>query len=464
LGLLAGWGALVMVGALIVSIVLHEAGHYFAARASGMKVTEFFVGMGPRLWSFRRGETEYGVKAFPVGAYVRIIGMNNLEPVDPTDEDRAYRSKGTFRRLAVVLAGPATNLLLAFFLLYALVATAGRPDASAWTVGDVVAGSAADGAGVVAGDRIVAIDGVGVETFSGLKEVIAGSSDDEVVLAFEREGELLEATVPLTFTLSASGAAAIPSDPVLPEDTRVVSVDDVPVRSFTELREALAGGTGEAELMVEVHRQEYRLPATLPIQLPADGGKGFLGVAQEVPLVEPGVVQSVPETVGYYGETVGVIFSGLGQLFSPEGLSNYAGIVADSATPGDPEPAGGPAPALVPVSSGPELVEAPAAERPLSIIGIVQIGSALGQWQEVVFLLAMVNLFLGLLNLLPLLPFDGGHAVVAAYEGIRGAIARRPYRVDIAKLMPITYVVVVLLLGFGLTAVWLDITDPIQLP
>ena len=93
--------------ALFVMIMLHEFGHFIAAKRSGMKVTEFFVGFGPRLWSFTRGETEYGIKAVPLGGYCRIIGMTNLEEVDPQDEPRAYRNKRTGPKVMVAAAGPA---------------------------------------------------------------------------------------------------------------------------------------------------------------------------------------------------------------------------------------------------------------------------------------------------------------------------------------------------------------------
>ncbi len=102
-----GWWGLVVVGGLLVSIVLHEFGHYLTAKQAGMKVTEFFVGFGPKLFSFTRGETEYGLKPLPLGAYVRIIGMNDLEDVEPGDEGRTYREKSYWARLRVVLAGPA---------------------------------------------------------------------------------------------------------------------------------------------------------------------------------------------------------------------------------------------------------------------------------------------------------------------------------------------------------------------
>ena len=113
---------------IVALIMLHEAGHYFTAKRAGMKVTEFFLGFGPRVWSFRRGETEYGVKAIPAGGYVRIVGMSNLEDVDPDEEPRTFRH-GTFgNRLTVILAGVSVNLILAFVLIYAALLGRGLPD------------------------------------------------------------------------------------------------------------------------------------------------------------------------------------------------------------------------------------------------------------------------------------------------------------------------------------------------
>ena len=106
-------------------IMLHEFGHFVAAKRSGMKVTEFFVGFGPRLWSVTRGETEYGVKAIPLGGYCRIIGMTNLEEVEPEDEPRAYRNKRTGPKVLVAAAGPAVHFLIALVLMFAVLFFAG---------------------------------------------------------------------------------------------------------------------------------------------------------------------------------------------------------------------------------------------------------------------------------------------------------------------------------------------------
>ena len=121
---------LIVVVSIIVIVMLHELGHFLAAKRGGMKVTEYFVGFGPRLWSFRRGETEYGIKALPLGGYVKIPGMTNLEEVDPADEGRLYRDKPFHSRLLVAVAGSAVHFLLAFVLLWVLLAFVGVPNSS----------------------------------------------------------------------------------------------------------------------------------------------------------------------------------------------------------------------------------------------------------------------------------------------------------------------------------------------
>jgi len=157
---------LLVIVSIIVIVMLHELGHFMAAKHSGMKVTEYFVGFGPRLWSFRRGETEYGIKALPLGGYVKIPGMTNLEEVDPADESRVYREKPFHSRLLVAVAGSAMHFLMAFVLLWALVSFVGVPDANQVQVQGVATLAGKPGpaavAGLRAGDVIVSIDGTPV--------------------------------------------------------------------------------------------------------------------------------------------------------------------------------------------------------------------------------------------------------------------------------------------------------------
>ena len=116
---------LIVIVAIIAMVMIHELGHFLTAKWSHMKVTEYFLGFGPRLWSFRRGETEYGVKVLPLGGYVKIIGMSNTEEVDPADEARTYRQQPFHNRLMVALAGSFMHFVMAFILLWALFAFIG---------------------------------------------------------------------------------------------------------------------------------------------------------------------------------------------------------------------------------------------------------------------------------------------------------------------------------------------------
>jgi membrane-associated protease RseP (regulator of RpoE activity) len=179
---------LAIVVGIVIMVMLHEAGHYLTAKRAGMKVTEFFLGFGPRLWSFRRGETEYGVKALPLGGYVRIIGMSNLEEVDPADEPRTYR-QGRYRdRMKVVLAGVTVNLLIAFALFFVVIVGRGVADGPSTTVNAVVVGSAAAHAGLHHGDRILAVDDQPVKSWNDLKHAIEGSAGKQLLLTVDRAG------------------------------------------------------------------------------------------------------------------------------------------------------------------------------------------------------------------------------------------------------------------------------------
>ena len=198
LGFLAGWGWAFVVSAIIFMIFMHELGHYLTARATGMKVTEFFIGFGPRLWSIRKGETEYGVKGIPAGAYVRIIGMNNLDPVDPGDEDRSYRVKSFPRKLLVVSAGSIMHFLMALVLLVALLMAYGvNADDGSWEVGSVSDASAALALELDCGDRIIRLDGEEVTDFGSFGDVVEARGGQRVEVVWERDGEVRTDTVTL---------------------------------------------------------------------------------------------------------------------------------------------------------------------------------------------------------------------------------------------------------------------------
>lgn len=213
LGALAGPSLLVIVAVLAAMLFVHELGHYAAARSAGMKVTELFVGRGPRVWSFRRGETTYGLKAIPAGAYVRILGMTDLEEVDPADEPRTYRQQPYWRRMSVVLAGPATHLVLAFACIYAVLVTHGGPngrlgvDPADWAVGVVSEGSAAEVLGIEPGDTVVSVDGVRISTFEDVVGVVRPRGGETASIVWVHDGVERSGSVRLGIRSATSGAA-----------------------------------------------------------------------------------------------------------------------------------------------------------------------------------------------------------------------------------------------------------------
>ncbi len=180
-------------------IMLHEAGHFFTAKRTGMKVTEFFIGFGPRIWSFTRGETEYGVKAVVLGGYCRIIGMTNLEDVEPVDEPRAYRSKGYFARVLVAGAGPAVHFVIALVLMFSILFFAGdtRNERALTKLDQVTVGAKA--AGLLAGDRIVAIGDKKITDWSQVAGAIEHhKAGDHVEIVVDRGGVPITKDVELT--------------------------------------------------------------------------------------------------------------------------------------------------------------------------------------------------------------------------------------------------------------------------
>ena len=183
---------LAIVFGIVLMVMLHEAGHYYTAKRAGMKVTEFFLGFGPRLWSFQRGETEYGVKALPLGGYVRIIGMSNLEEVDPEDEPRTYR-QGRYRdRLKVVLAGVTVNL---DHRVPPLLRGDRRTRCRRGPEHHHHLGRAAERrreAGLQEGDRIVAVDGQPVTGWDPLKAAIEQNGGNQIVLTVDRDGRQVD--------------------------------------------------------------------------------------------------------------------------------------------------------------------------------------------------------------------------------------------------------------------------------
>jgi membrane-associated protease RseP (regulator of RpoE activity) len=365
---------LAIIFGIVALIMLHEAGHYFTAKRAGMKVTEFFLGFGPRVWSFRRGETEYGVKAIPAGGYVRIIGMSNLEDVEPDEEPRTFRH-GTFgNRLTVILAGVTVNFILAFVLIYAALVGRGLPDTLEAEVERVLPESPAAAASVQEGDRIVSINGQQLDVDRDIGEALEDRVGQKTEIVVERDG-------------------------------RGVTLDAIPeARSSSD-----------------------------------DSGIIGVSVSQRVSSYESfNPIAGIPESFKTMGQITRDTGVGIGRLFSPDGIERYSRNFTGDA---------------------PERGSQAESERPRSIVGIVDIGGELvgGNVWSLLFLLGAINLIVALFNLIPLLPFDGGHAAVAVYEQTASKIRGREVRVDFRKLVPVTALVLAVFLTLGLSAMFLDI-------
>ena len=202
-------GVLLFALGIAFTIALHEWGHFTAARYYGMKVRRFFVGFGPEVFSFQRGETVYGLKAIPLGGFCDIVGMTNQDEVDPEDEPRAMRNKPWWQRIIVLLGGIIMNLLIALIILYGLAVTSGLPNQNPDTtavVGEVGcvaprqldaknlapctgSGPAAAG-GVKSGDRIVGVDSTSLQSFEQLREYVKTRPNQTITLHVERRVDL----------------------------------------------------------------------------------------------------------------------------------------------------------------------------------------------------------------------------------------------------------------------------------
>lgn len=458
LALSAGSAVLLIVLLIVGSVIIHELGHFLVAKWSGMKVTQFFIGFGPRIWSIKRGETEFGIKPIWVGAYVKIIGMNNLEEVPPEDEARSYRQQPFWQRFMTVFGGPLANIVLGFVLFVGYLSFVGEPDEESWNIGAVIEGTAADLAGVEPGDRLLRIGDSAISDWDDLTDAIQPNPGEKVALLVERDGKQISLDAVLGERLTADAADAVEG---LAELDRVVSVDGKPVAGYADLQARLEVGV-EYVMLVDRHtvsgvdaRVEVDTKVISP--LPVDGVTGFLGASRGgmEPRALP-IYEAVPRAATTTASMVGAATTGITHIFSPSGLSSFASLVKDATQPEvEPDPDS---------SSTQVLSEADDGARVVSIFGIVQVGADATERSGVgaaIAIVAGLNIFLAILNLIPLLPFDGGHMSVALYEGVRSKISGKRHHADVAKLLPVAYAVVALFVTVGLAAVFLDIARPI---
>lgn len=392
---------------IAATIALHEAGHMISARAFGMRVRRFYVGFGPSVFSFTKGNTRYGVAALPLGGFCDIAGMTAMDELTEDEKPHAMYSKPAWQRIVVLAAGPFVNIVLGLFILFLVAASAGLPDPHAdvrATVGEVTCsadqkaptqpgapaeledctGDGAGGrAGVQTGDIITALNGEELESFVQLRDEVQARPGETVTLDVERgERELqLEVELDSVVRYDASG------------DPQTV------------------GSVGLASAPLDIHR-EYSVVGAIPASL--DYSWFMLKATVQGIIAFPGKIPDVAASI-FGGER-------------------------DQ-------------------------------DGPISVVGASRAGGELVErelWPMFWMMLATLNFFLALFNMIPLPPFDGGHIAVVLWEKIRNGFRRLRGQepggpANYEKLLPLTYGMAALLLTVGVIVIIADLVNPIVL-
>jgi membrane-associated protease RseP (regulator of RpoE activity) len=375
-------GILAFVVALLLSVMIHEFGHYITARKFNMKVTEFFLGFGKRIWSFRKGETEYGIKAIPAGGYCKISGMTPDEIMEPGEESRAFYIARSSKKLIVLGAGSFLHFVLGIVLLFTLLAGVGVNSLTSF-VKEVVPESSAVAAGFQQGDEIKSISGEEISDWARGVELIRASNGAELTFTVLRSGQSVELRA--TPRLTDVGG----------EQRYVLGIiNEVGIKRFGIFRATQESFVLTGSMAVQSVKSLALLPAKIP---------------------------------ELWGQTVG------GQTRDANGLVGVVGVARVSGET---------------LASGDQNWSQ-------------RIGTFL-------LIIASLNIFVGIFNLLPILPLDGGHMAVAIADEVRAFIARlrgrpRPAPIDVQVLTPITAVVVVILIALTLLLLVADIINPISL-
>jgi membrane-associated protease RseP (regulator of RpoE activity) len=397
---------------ILISVALHECGHMWVARATGMKVRRYFVGFGPTLWSTFRpnklGSTEYGIKAVPLGGFCDIAGMTSVEELKPEERPYAMFKQDTWKRVAVLFAGPAMNFVIGLVLIYSIAVIWGLPNLHAPTT--AVVGETQCVAPEVTKGKLGDCTGPGPAALAGIKP-------GDVVLKV--------------------GATAVKNFDEMVTAVRKASGPTPFVVQRTE-----NGASREFTTTVDVTATQ-RFAAKAKSSEPVPTSVGAVGVsAATFPPTQYNLLTAVPATFTFTGDLAVEIGKSLAKI------PTKVGALVHSIGGGERDP-----------------------ETPISVVGASIIGGDTvdhGLWVAFWFFLAQLNFVLGAINLLPLLPFDGGHIAIAVFERIRnlirstrGKVAAAP--VNYLKLMPATYVIIVLVAGYMLLTVTADLVNPIRL-
>ncbi len=444
-------GVVIFVVAILASIGLHELGHMIPAKKFGGKVTQYFIGFGPTVWSKQVGETEYGVKAIPLGGYVKIIGMlppgaddiadevsydaqgNQVtkirksntgmftqlisdaraaewELVGPEDSDRLFYKMPWWKKVIVMAGGPTVNILIAFFIFLAVYSTYGNKTVEVVPGSPVIdsvsqcvipyeeegrdctatdPASPAYDAGLRPGDTVVSFNGTAVTSWDQMRDLIRDNRDGNAVIVYERDGQRLTGTTSTT----------VEARPTSEDDETLREVGFLGVTPITHTVTTTGGPIYTLEQMGHMTVDTVQALATLPVKV-WDVAQAIVGLEERDP---EGPVSIV----------------GGGRL-AGETVSHDDFPVADKAT-------------------------------------------------FLLMLIAGFNFFIGMFNFVPLLPLDGGHIASALWEALRRGFARLrgrsdPGYVDAAKLLPVAYVVASCLLVMGVVLIIGDLVVPLHLP
>ncbi|WP_020657542.1 M50 family metallopeptidase [Amycolatopsis benzoatilytica] len=393
-------GVVLFALAICVSVALHEAGHMVTARMFGMRVRRYFVGFGPTVFSFRRGDTEYGLKAIPLGGFCDIAGMTALDEVTPEEAPRAMWRFKTWKRTVVMSAGSIAHFLIGFIVLFAMAATMGLPNVDQKPI---------------------------VSTISDC--VQNATTIDQVNNPVCKPGD----------PAPAKAAGLLPGD-------QIVSVAGKPTSTWPDMVTQVQAVSGPVPVVVERGGKQQ----TFTVDVPKVTRPDQKGGTQSVGAVGVGVAKSIHySALGAFGGAT----SFTGDMFARtwDGLMAFPKripAVIHSIFGGQRDP-----------------------DTPVSVVGASRLGGEAveaGLWQVFLLLLASLNFFIGVFNLLPLLPMDGGHIAIVWYErvrdwirGLRGKPAGGP--VDYTKLSAITMVLIVIGGGVTLLTVTADIVNPIRL-
>ena len=399
--------------AILVSVALHECGHMWVARATGMKVRRYFVGFGPTLWSTMRpnklGSTEYGVKAIPLGGFCDIAGMTSVDTLRPEDEPYAMYKQRTWKRVAVLFAGPAMNFIIGLVLVYGIALVWGLPNLHPPTT--AVVGETSCVKSELTRGELGTCTGTGPAALAGIKagDVVVKVGATPVGTFEDMVTEVRKSSGPTAFVIERTA------------DGQTTTVDAI-VDVATTKRWITPADGGEATG-------------------PSDVGSIGIGAAQFGP-THYNPLSAVPGTLAFSGD----LAVQLGK--SMAAIPSKVGALVHAIGGGERDP-----------------------ETPISVVGASIIGGDTvdhGLWVAFWFFLAQLNFVLGAINLVPLLPFDGGHIAVAIYEkirnmfrAIRGVLPAAP--VDYTKLMPATYVILAVVVGYMALTVTADLVNPIRL-